>query len=690
MRDVKKRDLINPLDPGAPLEQVVDVPPLTLRADISVAAEDRTAEVVFTAGAAVQRFDWMTGTRYLEVLSLDPDHVRMGRLTNGAPFLNAHRSYGLEDILGVVESASLEKKRGVATVRFSRRADVEPFYQDVRDKIVRNVSVGYRVHAYEETPPKKQGGLPTRTAVDWEPYEISAVPMGADDGAKIRSENPDADKVVTNRCRITMRGAKESLMNETTAGTTEEATRTVPDEVVIDPTDPGRPAAPTIARTAAAEPTEADRATERERARVQGITRACRAGRLPASFADELIAAGISLLDAQTRILDAIGANEDGAGGPRVTASRASVETDPHVNMWRGMENALSHRVAPSLFKLDDNGRTYRGLTLMEMAKICLQARGVRTTGMSKMEVAGLALGLNQRGGMHSTSDYANLLADVANKTLRRAYEEAPQTYQPFSRRVTLPDFKLAKRLQLGEAPSLQALTENGEYTRGTIGEGKEQFQLATYGRIFAIGRKALINDDTDSFSRLTMLFGRAARDLESNLVWVQITSNPTMGDGVALFHATHANLSGSSDAIAIASIGAGRAAMRAQKGLDGVQYINIVPRFLAVPVGKETIADQFVSTNLVASASTSVNPFAGKLQVIAEPRLDAASATAWYLFASPDQTDVVEYAFLEGEEGPVVESRIGFDVDGLEIKARHDFAAKAIDWRGMWKNPGA
>src|SRR5262249_36134419 len=121
-----------------------------------------------------------------------------------------------------------------------------------------------------------------------------------------------------------------------------------------------------------------------------------------------------------------------------------------------------------------------------------------------------------------------------------------------------------------------------------------------------------------------------------------------------------------------------------------GVEKLNISPRYLLVPTAKETIADQFVSTALVASAAASVNPFAGKLTVVAEPRLDDASGTAWYLAASIDQIDIVELGLLAGETGPAVESRVGFDVDGLEVKVRHDVAAKVIDWRGLYKNPGA
>jgi hypothetical protein len=468
-----------------------------------------------------------------------------------------------------------------------------------------------------------------------------------------------------------------------------------------DPLDPG---APTTGRNAEDpaeddEPNERDLGADAERERCQGILQACRAARLPQSFADRLISDKVTLVDAQRKVFDEMARRDASHHGPRAGSGPAAQITtgeDPFVHVRAGIENAILHRVAPTWFKLEDVGRQYRGMTLLDTGRVFLQAQGIRTTGFSKMELAGLALGLQVRAGMHTSSDFALLLADVTSKTLRRAYEEAPQTFTAISRRVTLPDFKAVKRLQIGDAPQLLKVDEHGEFTRGTIGEGKEEFQLATYGRIFAITRKALVNDDTDAFSRIPMLFGRAARNLESNLVWTQILANGAMGDGVALFHATHGNLAGSGTAIDITSIGTGRAAMRKQTGLDASTLLNINPVYLIVPPAKETIADQFVSTNIVAAQSSNVNPFAGRLSVISEPRLEvgigavAGSATAWYLAAAPEQVDIIEYGSLEGEEGPMVESRIGFDVDGLEVKCRHDFAAKVIDHRGLYKNPGA
>jgi hypothetical protein len=74
-------------------------------------------------------------------------------------------------------------------------------------------------------------------------------------------------------------------------------------------------------------------------------------------------------------------------------------------------------------------------------------------------------------------------------------------------------------------------------------------------------------------------------------------------------------------------------------------------------------------------------------LMPVVEPRL---TGNAWYLAADHNQVDTIEYCYLEGNQGVYIETREGFNIDGIEIKARHDFAAKAIDYRGLYKNAGA
>lgn len=451
------------------------------------------------------------------------------------------------------------------------------------------------------------------------------------------------------------------------------------------------------------EPNERDLGVDAENARVEGILDAVKAARLPMSFARKLISdKKLTLVECQKRVFKELAGREDPNpnGGPNVGARRVELGDDPFVHARGGIENALLHRVNPERFKLEEKGREYRGMTLLDIAKAYLGARGVRTTDMSRMELAGAALGLVVvRGGMHSTSDFPLLLADVANKSLRADYEAAPQTFMPITKLGSVPDFKTANRVQIGDAPALKPVGQHGEFTRGTIEEGREQIQAASYGRVFAITRAALVNDDTDAFSRVPAKFGRMARNLESDLVWYQILKNATMADGTALFAAGHANYAGAGDIDILPMTDASRK-MMLQTGIDGATLISAPPKYLIVPPNKQVQALQFVSTAMLATQYDKINPFAGRMEVICEPRLEVGitigalsatgSAYAWYLAADKNAIDIIELAYLEGQNGPVIESRIGFDVDGLEIKCRHDVGAKVIDHRGLFKSDGS
>jgi hypothetical protein len=344
---------------------------------------------------------------------------------------------------------------------------------------------------------------------------------------------------------------------------------------------------------------------------------------------------------------------------------------------------ALLHRYSPTLFPLTDQARDYRGLSLLELAREFLTQAGVAVRGLSRDEIATRAL--------HSTSDFPEVLSAVTVKTLRQAYEVYPRTFTPFCRQVLATDFKAMHRVQIGEAPQLLKVNEGGEFQRGSIGESKESYRIETYGRVVAITRQVLINDDLDAFTRIPAMYGTAIATLESDVVWGILTANAAMADGKALFHADHKNLAGTAATPTVTAIGDARAAMAKQTGLDKKTVLNIRPSFLIVPAALELTAEQLVAQNLTPAKTSDIVPASIRtLTPIAEPRLDAASATAWYLAANPAQIDTLEYAYLEGQQGAYIETRNGFDVDGVEIKCRLDFGAKAIDWRGLYKNAGA
>jgi len=227
---------------------------------------------------------------------------------------------------------------------------------------------------------------------------------------------------------------------------------------------------------------------------------------------------------------------------------------------------------------------------------------------------------------------------------------------------------------------------EGGEVTRGAMLEARTSYSLATFARIFGLSRQAMINDDLGAFSELAVRYGRAAAEFEAGQLAALLIANPTMYDSVALFNAAHGNQAAAPTVISTTSLGVALSAMRRQTGLDAATPIDVTPRYLVVPAALEVIALQNV-TAITPAATTNVNPFSGKLEVIVDPRLDVNSATIWYLAADSMSIDTLEYAYLDGAEGVQLESKIGFDVEGIEMKARLDFGAAALDWRGLYRN---
>lgn len=609
---------------------------------------ENTIELVFTTGAKVRRYSWSEGA-YDEELVVDGGSVRLGRLNAGAPFLNTHADYRLEHVIGSVVpgSARIDGGKGYAKVVLSKREEVRGLVQDIRDGVIRNVSVGYRYHKVEKTD--GQDGDPALwRVVDWEPLEISAVPIPADPGAQMRSAETDVDDP---KHSFTMISAEPDI--------------------------------------------SADAAAIRDLGRKVDMT----------DLADRSIRAGLTVPEFRVELFRAIQEKEDAVP----TFNALSVDDRVHITGPSGGErraeaiaNAMLHRAEPGLFALSDDARDFRGMSLLEIARDSLEAAGISTRGMSRIDIAGRALaGATRSGGLHSTSDFPIILSNVANKTLRAGYEAAPQTFRPLVREVSAPDFKQINRLQLGEAPQLEKVNEHGEFKRGTIAEGKETYGILTYGKIVGITRQGIMNDDLGAFTRIPRAFGVQAANLESDLVWAQIIGNPTMGDGTALFHANHGNL-GVAAGISADSVALGFEAMRLQKGLDGKTLLNLAPRYLVTSVAAVMKGQQLLGSIKPIQTTGVVPDYLTRLEHISEPRLDsgftnpatgaavAGSRFHWFLAADPGPIDTVELAYLEGKRGVYTESRMGFDIDGVEIKVRLDVGAGAIDWRGFYKNPAA
>lgn len=372
-------------------------------------------------------------------------------------------------------------------------------------------------------------------------------------------------------------------------------------------------------------------------------------------------------------------------GASAVAGNYVATVEDEADKKVKAATQALAARAG--LDKLDTSN-PMRGDTLYDMARASLSRAGVSMAGMDKMAIVASAF-------THSTSDFTNLLANIANKSMLKGVDEAEETFQIWTARGELADFRPSKRVALNSFGSLPKVAEGGEYSFGSMGDRGNSIVLAKYGKRFAITREAIINDDLSAFTKIPRVMGRAAIRTVGDLVYAVLTSNPVLDeDGVTLFHASHNNLLTGS-AITTSNVDAMRVAMGKQQ-IPGQTSggSNIRMAYVLVPLALEgtakVVRDSEFAVEAATKNNTIPNSVRGTFDVVADARLDYASATGWYGAASAQINDTIEVAYLNGNDRPTLEQQAGWSVDGVEFKVRMEAGVAPLDFRGLAKNPGA
>lgn len=435
-------------------------------------------------------------------------------------------------------------------------------------------------------------------------------------------------------------------------------------------------------------------AVEAERTRVADIGELGRLHGMSSDMLNEHVRKGTAVDAFRTAVLDALVDKQEAQGGPSGGAHNVGVEVTRDETQTR--RDAMSEYIMArnhTTGMTDRAKNLYRGSTAIDLVKETLAWRGESARGMYPDEIV-------QRA-MLSTSDFPNILANVATKTLRQAYEAAPRTFTRWTRNMIMRDFKTYNILRRGETPQLELVGENGEFKRGSISESKETIQLKTYGKVVPLSRQAIINDDLGALDSIPRDFAQSAATLESDLVYGLLLSNPALNqDGVAVFHASHGNLAAAGTALDINPLSAMRSKMSKQLSLDGKTVLGLQASILLVPPDLYTRGQQLLAS-FIPAKNVDVSPeWIQLLSPIEEPRLAlgvtntgagivaTGSLTAYYLVST--MVDTIVTATLDGKSGPYIQTELGFNTDGLEIKCRHDFGAAATDFRGLQKDPGA
>lgn len=363
-----------------------------------------------------------------------------------------------------------------------------------------------------------------------------------------------------------------------------------------------------------------------------------------------------------------------------------------------GLEDIEKQYDDPVLTAADQRFR--HGLGLGELLLMFAQANGYHGAGRSNLqELLRFAFASDRDANLlnaagPSTLSLPGILSNVANKFLRAGFEAVEATWRDIAAIRSVRDFKQVTSYSLTGGFQYEEVAPGGELKHATAGETAYTNQARTYGRMFGIDRRDIINDDLDALTAVPRRLGRGAALKLNDVFWATYLAN------AAFFNTGNKNyLDGADTALSIDGLDKAYTLFNEQTDPDG-HPLSVTPVILLVPNALFVGASQLMSsTELRNNAGTSKypinNPFAGMFRVVrssylSNPTYTGGSSKAWYLLADPNDMPVIEVAFLNGQQRPTVENAdADFNMLGIQMRGYHDFGCALQEPRGGVKLKG-
>lgn len=700
----------------------------------------------------VQRWDEASKQVVNEVLLMEGVELRGGR--DQIPIVDSHDDTTVRNILGSIQRLQIDHGTGemYGVPVFASDEDAQTIRARMEEGHITDFSITAQPLESVFVPAGKV--FTTSRGVDiegpaiihkrWQPHNASICATGADEYSTVRRSYTDLNRKVTRMdeallSQLSAMGLPEGMTDpnqvlawvvgklnpsEEPAEPVESMAEEMPPEEEkpvenMDGMEEEKPVENSVSRAATVEKIKRA-ALELDQKRRNEIQAACKLARVERAFADELCDKGVSVAEANKRIIERMATQPLGASvGADVRVTESGDDKFYNAVSTGLVQRAFRYgqfKKAPAIADVpgsEDFNRT----SLKHIALMFVERMGLRNPhNIPAPDVARLAMGHRptveryrvQRSDnvYHTTGSFANLLLDAANKTLLAGYEEAPYTWSAWARQAqSVEDFKPINRIRLSEMADPEMVPEGADYPERKMSDKKESYKIEKYGSTFSVTWETVVNDDLDALSRIPAAQGAACRRKQNSTVYGVLTANAAMADGGALFNSTaqsdtgsgHANLSGSDGNPTVTNLNAAYLSMMTKKGILSSVILNIMPEFLIVPAALSATAMEVLGSTArpevggSAAGNSNTHNIYGpegdrRLRLIVEPVLDATSTAHWYLAASNSQVDTVELAFLSGEESPVLESEWGFDNDVYKYKVRQTWGVAAIDFRGLYK----
>jgi len=613
----------------------------------SARAGDNTLTFVFVSNDnAGVRFDWGSGEYYNEILDVNGASVE--RLNTF--FKNHTRS--VDDAIGKVSNVRVDNGELVGDITFGTDEDSQKIYRKYLEGILTDVSIGYEIRDYKvESQP--DGERDNVTITDFDVFEVSAVGIGFDSGAKKRS-NEDSNLNLNKE--ITMdkeRLAELQALQERTEAENKELKQLLADKE--------------REKEAEAEKLRAENAKLQRDAQITalgskyGIT----SDKVRAWLDDDKM----TVENVRDSILDTLATQTEGFR----TEDTTKVEEE---NLRQALRDGLALRLGRS--KTDDmhpDAERYRNAPLAQIANMLLPEN---ERSFNPSDIAERAL---------KTGDFPALLLSAGNRVLEAEFEAQMATARMFVKEVDVPDFRTNTDIVKGQGGRLSRTLENGDLKELTMAEHSESWKLESFGNKFVLTREVIINDDLGAFNDMLSTFASMAVTTFNGLTYDLLRNagdyaNYKMADGSSVYSVEHGNLA--SDDLSAEALTAGRVAMRKQKSIDGVTPLNIAPRYLIVAPELEAQARELLYSTAKIDA-----PNAGVINTVQNMNLklivdaELQSPTEWYLVAD---RRTIKVGYLAGTNRRPVVKMGENSVSRTVFEGVFDIGFVVEDYRGLYQ----
>ena len=276
-----------------------------------------------------------------------------------------------------------------------------------------------------------------------------------------------------------------------------------------------------------------------------------------------------------------------------------------------------------------------------------------------------------------ATHSIAGILSSTANKFLLAGFDSVESAWRSISSVRSVNDFKTLTSYRLNGGFKFDEVPNGGELHNGAASDESRTISAKTYGIMTSVTRTDLINDDLGALTAVPQRIGRGGALKLNDVFWADFVND------ASFFTAARNNLRAGSHALNLANLKSLATQFRKLVDPDG-NPVAVTPRILLVPPDLELTAAELMGSTLIQSGATTGQPdrnvLAGRYEVVSSVYL--TNTTDYYLLASPADLPVMEVAFLNGVQSPIVETaEADFNVLGIQMRGYFDFGVAKAEY---------